>query len=219
MKTCKNCGCELGEDDKCFTVNAGLPEEYIQCDGCHDDQWDRNEITMCEACGQWYEVDKLHRRDNHSEFTPCPNCGCDIVEALTEAEFDAAYGSGTTGAYEDNSDKQSHDMENLKYLQIPGEEIQNYERLMNLPKGHSDLEGFPKYALIESWTVKFDDPKYEMDIKICSSDYADPLWSEAILCQNGQQVAYSDPESELAGEWILEDNGVEFTVIVIPEER
>ena len=101
MKTCKNCGCEIKEFDTCHTVNFGLPEEYIQCDGCHDDQWDRNDITMCEACGQWYEVDKLHRRDNHSEFTPCPNCGCDIVEALTEQEFDAAYGNGKTLSFEE----------------------------------------------------------------------------------------------------------------------
>ena len=118
--------------------------------------------------------------------------------------------------FEDDSDESLHQTENLKYLKIPRKKIQNYERLMNLPKDHPDLEDFPKYALIESWNVRFDDPHYEMQIKVCSSGYADPLWSEAILFKDGQQVAYTEPESELGGEWTLTDDGAEFTVI--PEE-
>lgn len=121
--------------------------------------------------------------------------------------------------FEDDSDEPLHQTENLKYLKIPRRKIQNYERLMNLPKDHADLEDFPKYALIESWHVRFDNPHYEMQIKICSSGYADPLWSEAILLKDGQQVAYTEPESELSGEWELVDDGATFVVIVIPEEN
>lgn len=119
--------------------------------------------------------------------------------------------------FEDNSDTPLEQLENVKYLRLPRREIMGYEALMSLPKGHSDLEAYPRYALIKSWTKRFDNPLYEMEIKVCSSDHGDPLWCEAVLFKDGQQVAYSEPEAELAGDWTLLDNGAEFTVYVIPE--
>lgn len=119
--------------------------------------------------------------------------------------------------FEDNSDTPLEQLENVKYLRLPRREIMGYEALMSLPKGHPDLEGYPKYALIKSWTKRFDNPLYEMEIKVCSSDHGDPLWCEAVLFKDGQQVAYSEPEAELAGDWTLLDNGAEFTIHVIPE--
>ncbi len=120
--------------------------------------------------------------------------------------------------FEDDSDKPIADMDNVKYLRLPRKAIKEYERLMNMPKDHPDLEDFPKYALIKSWEIRFDNPRYVMEIKICSSGYADPLWSEAILLRDGKQVAFTEPESELDGEWTLLDDGAEFTVFVVPEE-
>lgn len=120
--------------------------------------------------------------------------------------------------FEDDSDTPLADMDNVKYLRLKRKDIENYERLMKLPKDHPDLEDFPKYALIKSWEVKFDNPRYVMEIKICSSGYADPLWSEAILLKDGKQIAYTEPESDLSGDWTLLDNGAEFTVFVVPEE-
>ena len=119
--------------------------------------------------------------------------------------------------FEDDSDTPLEQLENVKYLRLPRREIKCYESLMSLPKGHPDLEGYPKYALIKSWTKRFDNPLYEMEIKVCSSDHGDPLWCEAVLFKDGQQVAYSEPEAELAGDWTLLDNGAKFTVYVIPE--
>lgn len=119
--------------------------------------------------------------------------------------------------FEDNSDTPLEQLENVKYMRLPRREIMGYEALMSIPKGHSNLEGYPKYALIKSWTKRFDNPLYEMEIKVCSSDHGDPLWCEAVLFKDGQQVAYSEPETELAGDWTLLDNGAEFTVHVIPE--
>lgn len=143
-------------------------------------------------------VDKLR---NMGDFTPKQ-----LSEVLIEQ------------GYEDNSDIPLSSPENIKHLRLSREEIERYERLMNLPKDHPDLEDFPKYALIESWYVKFDDPRYEMQIKVCSSGYADPLWSEAILLKDGQQVSYTEPESELGGEWVLMDDDAIFTVMVEPSE-
>jgi len=138
------------------------------------------------------------------------NAGCFTPEQLSLLLIEQGF--------EDNSDTPLSDIENTKYLRIPREKIEKYERLMNLPKDHPDLEDFPKYALIESWHVKFDNPRYEMQIKVCSSGYADPLWSEAILLKDGKQVSYTEPESELSGEWVLMDEDAPFTVFVEPED-
>ncbi len=116
--------------------------------------------------------------------------------------------------FEDCSDEPLKRPAKVEKLKLSATEIKKYERLMNLPKDHEDLENFPKYSLIKSWTVKFDIPGYEMDIKVCSSGYADPLWSEAVLFFEGKQLASSEPESELAGEWTLYANDLEFTVLV-----
>lgn len=85
---------------------------------------------------------------------------------------------------------------------------------MNLPSDHKELEDFPEYALIQKWTGKFDIPGYEVDIKICSSGYAQPFWSEAVLFYNGRQLSCSGPESTLKDEWTLCGDNMEFVVSV-----
>lgn len=101
-----------------------------------------------------------------------------------------------------------------KILKIPAGMIDKCERLMNLPEGHVELEDFPRYSTIKSWTVKFDTPGYEADIKICSSGDGEPLWSEAVLFRDGSEVAYTEPDDSLEGEWFLSRDDIEFTIIV-----
>lgn len=103
-------------------------------------------------------------------------------------------------------------------LVLPKETIKRYERLMNVPKDHEDLEGLPKHATIERWTVPFENTDCSMDIKICSSGYGEPLWCEAILYHDGKEGPFTEPSSELSGEWTLETDGGDFTVTVEPED-
>ena len=105
-----------------------------------------------------------------------------------------------------------------KVLNLPQDAVRHYEHLMTLSAGHSALRELPRYATIDSWSVVFD-AHYEMQIKICSSDCAYPLWCEAVLFKDGRQVACTDSESELSGEWILADGEDQFVVEVVPVTR
>lgn len=72
---CKTCGRIINEDEElAYTVNHGLEDEYVQCELCHDADWEESKIVICEACGEWFTPDKLHDEklsETHS-FTPCP---------------------------------------------------------------------------------------------------------------------------------------------------
>lgn len=86
MSICKNCGRKILEDDLEYIVNDGTPDEYVQCESCHDSKWEDNKIVLCEACGCWFDTDKIH--DEGEDFAPCPKCGCDIVDGLTKEEWE-----------------------------------------------------------------------------------------------------------------------------------
>ena len=120
--------------------------------------------------------------------------------------------------FEDDSDMPLEQLENVRYLKLPRREILGYERLMKLPQNHPELQAYPKYSLLKSWTKRFENPRYEMQIKICTSEYSAPLWCEAVLYKDGQQVAYTEPEAELFGEWMLMDDGAVFIIHILPRE-
>lgn len=90
MKICKNCGCKINEadGDMAFTVNPGLPNEYVECESCHDSSWEAGRIVNCEACGEWFSPDSLHDEEVAGEsFCACPSCGKDMIEGMTKEEF------------------------------------------------------------------------------------------------------------------------------------
>lgn len=74
----------------------------------------------------------------------------------------------------------------------------------------------------QSWTAELGDGK-EVDVKLCCGNLKDiesnPLWTEAVLYDHGCEVSCSDVEKELSGEWILESDGVQYIVEVIPDEE
>lgn len=88
IEICKKCGRHIDtEFDDCRKINDDTQNPYYLCWGCFEDMWDKNEITKCEGCGAWHDTDSLHRECENSEFTPCPSCGCDVVEGLSREEF------------------------------------------------------------------------------------------------------------------------------------
>lgn len=72
-----------------------------------------------------------------------------------------------------------------------------------------------------SWTAKFEDD-IEIDVKICCGDTreddSNPLWTEAVLFQNGSEVCFTEPDYDLIGDWILEAFDTEYIVSVKTDE-
>lgn len=68
-------------------------------------------------------------------------------------------------------------------------------------------------------TVKFPDG-LEMDIKCCGCD-EEASWTEAILFEDGCEVACSEVEETYLGKWVLEHGGNKYAVnvSVFPEEK
>lgn len=95
MKKCKTCGKIINEDEEfAIAVNSGLASEYVECESCHDNSWERGSIVLCEACGNWFTTDVLHAEnvgDHKRSFVPCPACGKEINEGCTREEFEEMY--------------------------------------------------------------------------------------------------------------------------------
>lgn len=87
-KICKCCGKIIKDDEDYYTVNSGMPEEFIQCWLCHTSDMDNGKVLQCEACGEYFSADVLHdEKIGDDSFCGCPNCDCDIVEGMTRDEF------------------------------------------------------------------------------------------------------------------------------------
>ena len=88
--TCAKCGRIMNDsEDLIYIVNEGTDKQYVECETCHDDEWERNNIILCDGCGRWFTTDMLHSEEvtpGHT-FCPCPVCGKDIVEGETREEF------------------------------------------------------------------------------------------------------------------------------------
>lgn len=129
IRICAVCGHVIGENDDWHIVNEGTDREYIECDSCHDAEWERNKIVLCEGCGGWFTADVLHSEEiapGHT-FCPCPSCGKDVVEGMTKEEIleeaedsyiptysvVVIYGNGTTRGFVVNADGRKQAMEKL----------------------------------------------------------------------------------------------------------
>lgn len=128
--TCAKCGRIMNDsEDLIYIVNEGTDKQYVECEICHDDEWERNNIILCDGCGRWFTTDMLHSEEvtpGHT-FCPCPVCGKDIVEGETREEFleeiedtyiprysvVVIYGNGTTRGFIVNADGRKQAMEKL----------------------------------------------------------------------------------------------------------
>ena len=69
IRICAVCGCVISEDDGWNIVNEGTDKEYIECDSCHDAEWESNKISVCAGCGGWFTLKSLFQ-DTHSVPAP-----------------------------------------------------------------------------------------------------------------------------------------------------
>lgn len=93
MATCRICGEKIEDDFMGATViNKGMDSQHELCYLCLCDAQNNGKVIQCEACGENYTADVLHDEEIFgNSFTPCPNCGKDVVEGLTREEFSAEY--------------------------------------------------------------------------------------------------------------------------------
>ena len=91
-----------------------------------------------------------------------------------------------------------------KTLEIPKDELERWNKLLQLDDIDYEKEGFGKYETVWRRTVKFDDG-CEIDIKVCSAAPEDhDLWCEAVLFDSlGCQLDMTDAYWDLGGEWNL----------------
>lgn len=102
-----------------------------------------------------------------------------------------------------------------KILELPVSEIAKWNDLMDAEFVNYDTWGFAPYSTVFWRTVTFDDG-FEMDLKVNTSRKDDgDVWCEAVLfAPEGFEVAHSDVDWELDGEWSLWHDTDEYVVQV-----
>lgn len=96
-------------------------------------------------------------------------------------------------------------------LKIP--ELEKYNQLMSLTEPDYDEHNLKQYSVIASWTADFGEG-IQVDVKVCTSENRTPLWCEAVLFNNGNEVACSEVMDELDRDWTFEYNGTVYVVTV-----
>lgn len=109
-------------------------------------------------------------------------------------------------------------MERKFMLGIPERLVSRYRKLMQASELDYDLLGIPRYETVDCWTVDCGDD-YAIDLKVCSSDFGDPLWCEAVLFKDGCECSCTDVEDEITGEWELNADGISFMLHVASKEE
>ena len=102
---------------------------------------------------------------------------------------------------------------NSRVLFLDKEDVDKYHKMMRCKTLDYEEHDIPRYSTIKSWTIVFDNG-YEIDLKVCSSDYNDPLWCEAVLFNYGNEHSYSDVSDTLDGLWVLCSGDKEFCLQV-----
>lgn len=106
-----------------------------------------------------------------------------------------------------------------KSVYVPKKEVERLNRLLDVVYDKEDMEREevePDSTLFIE-TARFDDG-YEMDVKVCSGQTN--IWSEAVLFDpDGNEVCCTEPMYDnIDGEWSLESDDAEYTVVVKAKE-
>ncbi len=99
---------------------------------------------------------------------------------------------------------------------IPQADADKYNRLMQADQVNYEEHDIPRYAVVKSWSVNLGDG-YEAEIKVCFSNYGDPLWCEGVLFLHGSECGCTEASDDLLGEYWFEHNGEQFLIVVKAE--
>lgn len=107
-----------------------------------------------------------------------------------------------------------------KTIEVPGRE---YDELTELLKLNGPAEKAGRDEILGCFTAEFDDG-LEVDVKVVNSDGGPGEggpWSEAVLFQDGSEIACSEVCDTLGGEWRFQihrdEHETEFVVTVVRE--
>ena len=104
-----------------------------------------------------------------------------------------------------------------KVFYIPEKEIDKYNKMMQADHVDYEENEIPRYAAVKTWSVDLGNG-YEVDIKVCSSSYGDPLWCEGVLFLHGSECGCTEVSDNLLGEYWFEHSGKQFVIIVVQAE-
>lgn len=100
-----------------------------------------------------------------------------------------------------------------KVFNIPKTDVDRYNKLMQASQVDYEENDIPRYTTVKTWSVDLGDG-YEADLKVCSSNYGDPLWCEGVLFLHGSECGCTEVSDNLLGEYWFEHNGKQFTIVV-----
>lgn len=108
-------------------------------------------------------------------------------------------------------------MKFTKTITVSVSDQKTIQEYLDMDSVDLEEEGIDKESVYLQTNVMFDNG-YEADIKVCTTE--DDFFVDAILFDaNGNQMRVLDPEYELLGEYIFDDDEDEYIVnVVIGEE-
>lgn len=124
--------------------------------------------------------------------------------------------------YESGGSKKEAKMKKKKQtIVIPKDIAERIKRDLSPDFDLQDIRNRYDRDHTESYTADFGGG-IEMDIKLCNSDFdetdtTNPLWTEAVLFQDGIELCHTDVCDTFFGLWELEDEGILYQVHVIEE--
>lgn len=106
-------------------------------------------------------------------------------------------------------------------IKIPKNEAAQIRKDLRAETNLQDIADRYKSYETTSWSAYFENG-VTMDINLCCDDIRDldsnPLWTEAVLFENGREVDFTEPCDELFGKWELETEQAVYQVFVEEDE-
>jgi len=89
---CTECERTLDEDEPVCVIDIRMESERVVCETCCSALWKNGRIVQCESCGSYYTTKSLpNKKIKGGIFTECPCCHRDIVNGMTQEEFEKEY--------------------------------------------------------------------------------------------------------------------------------
>lgn len=104
-----------------------------------------------------------------------------------------------------------------KVFYIPKADVDKYNRWMQTDQVNYEEHNIPRYAVVHTWSVDLGNG-YGAELKVCSSNYDDPLWSECVLFWHGSECGCTEVSDDLLGEYWFEHNGQQIILVVQTEQ-
>lgn len=103
-----------------------------------------------------------------------------------------------------------------KVFYIPKADVDKYNRLMQSSQVNYEEHDILRYEAVKTWLVDLDHG-YKAEIRVCSSNYNEPLWCEGMLFWHGSACGCTEVSDDLLREYWFEHNGQQIILVVQAE--